>query len=130
MRSSGVQKLVKPTFASWSASLRQVAQEGAAGAHLAAGFGGQQVGHERSPVRAGNRDQPAHAFQAAQPLDVVAGDDSAHAEADEVEAFAARDVRLHIGTHFFRLGLDAGLPPTGRQGEGVHFRGSGQRDAV
>ena len=68
----------------------EVAEKGAVRAHLADADAGMKPGGAGALVRGGEGDEVVDALCAAEALDVVAGDEAAHAEGDEVETLVGQ----------------------------------------
>ena len=56
-----------------------------AGSHLFRPLITHRIRHIGSSMRRRDRDEPAHTFDPAKPLHIIAGDDPSHAEAHQVE---------------------------------------------
>src|SRR5581483_4268266 len=89
----------------------QVAKKFAVRLHLTAAGSRPPACSECSVVRAGNRHQPLHAGESAHALDVIAADEPAHAEADEIDALAFVKIRVDECRELAREFIDAGLAP-------------------
>ncbi len=80
-------------------------------------------------MRRGDGDETMDALEPAQPLDVIARDEAAHAEADEVEALAGREGLAHVGIELAGQFIEADLAEARPQAGGVDFAAVGAQVA-
>src|SRR5947209_5832066 len=87
--------------------------------HLADSGRIQKIGHRGPLVWSRNRDKAVDAIEPAEALHIIAANEAAHAEADEIEALAGRKGRVRKARNLSRELIQPELAPTRDQAHRV-----------